>query len=76
MPVPVNVENFVRAESDRTFASIQADAGGVNRLNHNRVPVPVEHQPVIRMNRDTLYSAAIVDISEGAALTIPGGGNR
>ena len=45
-------------------------------LQHNRAPTPVEHQPVIRMNRDTLYSAGIVDISEGATLVIPDGGRR
>jgi hypothetical protein len=73
MAVPVNVDNFARAETERMFTSILADAGGVNRLRHNRVPTPVEHQPVIRMNRDTLYSAAVVDISEGARLTIPDG---
>ena len=75
MPVPVNVENVVRAGSDRTFASLQADAGGVNRLQHNRAPAPIERQPVIRMNRDTLYRAA-VDISQGATVTVPEGGDR
>jgi hypothetical protein len=54
----------------------RADAGGVNQLHHHRTPTPVEHQPVIRMNRDTLYSAAVVDISEGATLTIPDAGAR
>jgi hypothetical protein len=72
----VDVDNFARAESDRMFAAVASEAGGVNRINHNRTPTPVEHQPVIRMNRDTLYSAAIVDISDGAALTIPDGGDR
>ncbi|GGM83535.1 hypothetical protein GCM10009721_05150 [Terrabacter tumescens] len=67
----VNADNFVRAETDRMFAAVLADAGGVNRLNHNRTPTPLDHQPVIRMNRDTLYSAAVVDISEGATLTLP-----
>jgi hypothetical protein len=76
MAIPVNVENFVRAESDRMFAALHADAGGVNRLKHNREPTPIEHQPVIRMNRDTLYSSAVVDISEGAAVTIPDCGDR
>jgi hypothetical protein len=76
MPVTVTVENFVRAETDRMFASFQHDAGGVNRLHHNRAPTPVEHQPVIRMNRDTLYSAAIVDISEAATVVVPDGGDR
>ena len=48
----------------------------MNVLKHNRVPTPVEHQPVIRMNRDTLYSVAVADISEGATVTIPDGGDR
>jgi hypothetical protein len=76
MPVSVNVETFARAESDRMFASFATDAGGVNRLTHHRAPTPIEHQPVIRMNRDTLYSAAVVDISEGATLMIPDRGRR
>ena len=34
----VNVENFVRAESDRMFASFVVEAGGVNLFNHRREP--------------------------------------
>lgn len=74
--VKVNVDNFVRAESDRMFAAILADSGGVNVWKHNREPTPLDHQPVIRQNRDTLYSAAVVDISRGATLTIPDAGDR
>ena len=76
MAVPVTVENFVRAETDRMFSVLQAQTGAVNRLKHNRAPTPIEDQPVIRMNRDTLYSSAIVDISEGATVTLPDGGDR
>jgi hypothetical protein len=76
MPEHVNVDNFVRAETSRMFADIQRDAGGVNRLAHNRVPAPIDHQTVIRMNRDTLYSFGIIDISAGATLTIPPHGER
>ena len=72
----VNADTFVRAETDRMFAAVLADAGGVNRLNHSRTPTPLDHQPVIRMNRDTLYSAAVVDISEGATLGLPDTGGR
>jgi hypothetical protein len=74
--VMVNVDNFARAESDRTFIAIQAQAGGVNRWFHYRAPTPIDQQTVIRMNRDTLYSAAVVDISAGAAVTIPEAGRR
>jgi len=76
LAVPVTVENFVRAETDRMFSVLQAQTGAVNRLKHNRAPTPIEDQPVIRMNRDTLYSSAIVDISEGATVTLPDGGDR
>jgi hypothetical protein len=74
--VHVNVDNFARAETDRMFAGLQRDAGGINRLSHNRAPAAVDHQTVIRMNRDTLYSFAIVDISAGAVVTIPEHGDR
>jgi hypothetical protein len=72
----VNVDNFVRAETDRMFNDLQRTAGGVNVWSHNRTPTPVEQQPVIRMNRDTLYSFAVVDISRGARLSIPDAGGR
>jgi hypothetical protein len=54
MAIPVTVDNFARAESDRLFAALHAAGGGVNRLQHNRVPTPIAQQLVIRMNRDTL----------------------
>jgi hypothetical protein len=71
MATVVNNDNFVRAESNRMFAGIQAAAGGVNRWNHLRAPTAIDEQTVIRMNRDTLYSMAIVDISHGATVTVP-----
>src|SRR6476619_5830151 len=58
------------------FAALQADAGGVNVFRHNREPTAIEGQTVIRMNRDTLYSFAIADISEGATISIPDCGDR
>jgi hypothetical protein len=75
MSVPVNVDNFVRAETDRMFANLLAGADSSHWL-HFREPVPLDHQTVIRMNRDTLYSAAIVDTSEGVVVTIPDPGDR
>ncbi len=76
MSVPVTVENFVRAETDRMFAAMQKDAGGMNRFHHLRAPTPIDHQPVIRMNRDTLYSSAVVDLTAGATVVIPESGDR
>ena len=74
--VPVTVDNFVRAETAFQFERTLALTGGVNKWVHLRQPTPLDQQPVIRMNRDTLYSAALVDISEGATLTIPDTGDR
>ena len=65
----VNVDNFRAAETARLFDESLRLMGGVNRWFHYRNPTGVENQPVIRMNRDTLYSAAIVDISQGASVT-------
>ena len=76
MPIHVDADNFVRAETDRMFSDLMRAAGGMNVWGHNRTPTPVEDQPVIRMNRDTLYSTALVDISGGATITIPDPGVR
>jgi hypothetical protein len=74
--VAVTVDNFVRAESNRMLSNLMADAGGINRWQHNRVPTPLDHQTVVRMNRDTLYSYAVVDLAEGAVVTVPDSGDR
>lgn len=72
----MNVDNFARAETDRMFHDLQRNAGGVGRFLHNREPASVEEQAVIRMNRDTLYSFAVVDATAGATLTLPEHGDR
>jgi hypothetical protein len=74
--VSVTIGNFVRAESDRMMFDLMRSAGGINRWQHNRRPTPLDQQTVVRMNRDTLYSFAVVDLAEGADLTMPDGGER
>ena len=74
--VKVTVDNFVRAESNRMMTQLMAGAGGINRWQHNRVPTPLDQQTVVRMNRDTLYSFAVVDLAEGATVTMPDSGDR
>lgn len=71
----VNVVNFVRAETDHMFAAL-SPKGRVNRFTHRRESASVDVQPIIRMNRDTLYSSAIVDLAGGATLTLPETGGR
>ena len=74
--IVVNVDNFNRAQTDHEFAGTLKMTGGINTFVHNRAPTPVDKQNVIRMNRDTLYSMAIVDISKGATITLPDAGKR
>ena len=69
--VKVTAETYIRAESDRQFGIISQMAGGVNRFFHFRSPTPLDKQNVVRMNRDTLYSMAVVDTSNGATITVP-----
>lgn len=76
MSTIVNIDNFARAETDRMIAAISGRAGGVNVIFHNRNFAPLDQQTVIRENRDTLYTVAVVDISEGATLTLPDPGDR
>lgn len=75
-PVTVTIDNFVRAATDIEFRKYLENSGGVNKLFHLHQPTPIDMQPTIRMNRDTLYSMAIVDVSEGATLNVPDPGDR
>ena len=76
MTIRVNVDNFVRAETHRMFADNQAVAGGAGVFLHSRTPADINQQTVIRLNRDTLYSFAIVDLAEPVRLTLPDAGGR
>lgn len=70
-PIPVTLETFIRAETDRSFLGIAKQAGGINRLYHFRRVTPLDQQTIIRMNKDTLYSMGVVDTSKGATITFP-----
>ena len=74
--IVVNVDNFDRAQTDFEYAGIIKQAGGINKLHSNRTPTPIDKQNIIRMNRDTLYSTGVVNISKGATVTMPETGTR
>lgn len=72
----VTVDNFKRAESDLYFSSF-VDGGAFGAFVHARTPTPIDQQDVIRMNRDTLYSYAVVDLDTGpVTVTLPDAGGR
>lgn len=75
-PVPVNPDNFARAESDLYFSGVIRD-NGFGKFFHNREVTPLDKQTVIRMNRDTLYSGAVFDLDAGpVTITLPDAGGR
>jgi hypothetical protein len=74
--VPVNVDNFKRAETD-FYMRKTVDDGGLGKFVHSRAPTPIDKQPVVRMNRDTLYSQALFDLDAGpVTITLPDAGKR
>lgn len=75
-PVSVNSDNFARAESDLYFANTIARYG-LGKLGHERDMAPIDAQPIIRLNRDTLYSGGVFDLDAGpVTLTMPDPGSR
>lgn len=72
---PVTVETFVRAETDAAIKRVH-ESVGFSKLLHHRVPVPLDQQSVIRMNRDTLYSSAVLDLTAPATVIMPETGGR
>ncbi len=58
---PITVDNFVRAETDY-YLTKRKDAGYFGNLTHLRAPVNIDQQPVVRANRDTLYSYGVFDL--------------
>jgi len=72
-PFIVTPENFARAESDMYFAgNLKRPGAELGKLKHEREVAPVDHQPVIRYNRDVLISSAVFDLRAGAVtITLP-----
>ncbi|MBD8078397.1 DUF1214 domain-containing protein [Cellulosimicrobium arenosum] len=71
MPAPVKVtfDSFPQAETAGYFRK-QLQKAPVNTYFHNRVPVNVENQVIIRSNVDLIYSYAVVDVSEEATFHV------
>jgi hypothetical protein len=72
----VNVDNFVRAETDLYLKNLIGQ-GGLGAIFHHREPARIDDQTVIRLNRDTLYSSAIFDLDAGqVTMELPDAGSR
>ena len=67
----VNVMNFIRAETDHMFrTNMKVYNMKIGTLRHVRQPTTPDNQPVIRMNQDTLYSAAVLDLAQPVVITL------
>ncbi|HUT94960.1 MAG TPA: DUF1254 domain-containing protein [Thermoguttaceae bacterium] len=71
----VTVDNFARAETDRTMKDY-VDLGGFGKFYHTRVPSPLDKQSVVRLNLDTLYSFGVFDLTTPVTITLPDSGDR
>jgi hypothetical protein len=72
----VTVDTFVRAESDTYMRRYAEKFDGFGKINHYRNLVPIDKQGVIRMNRDTLYSYGIFDLTFPVTIHKPDPGER
>ena len=73
---PVTVDNFIRAETDRTFAA-NVKQGAFGKFEHLRELAPIDDQRVQRQNRDTLYSVGVFDLDAGpVTVSLPDAGKR
>jgi len=72
----VTVENYNRAQTDVNFGGVVKN-GGFGKFRNGRELAPPAQQGIVRPNRDTLYSFAIVDLDAGpVTITLPDAGKR
>jgi hypothetical protein len=73
--IPVTPDNFNRAETDMLSGTTVKD-GGFGKFVHHRELYPID-APIVRPNRDTLYSFSVFDLDAGpATVTLPDAGQR
>lgn len=72
---PVTVKTFIRAETDVAIKKVY-DQIGFNKWFHIRMPTPLDKQDVIRMNRDTIYSSTVLDLSKPVTIMMPDADGR
>jgi hypothetical protein len=73
--LPVTPDNFNRAESDLNFGFMVKD-GALGKFVHHRELSSIDN-PIVRPNRDTLYSMSVFDLEAGpVTITLPDAGKR
>jgi hypothetical protein len=60
--IPVTADNYNRAQTDVYFGQT-VKAGNLGKFRHGRELAPPVQQGIVRPNRDTLYSFAVLDLA-------------
>jgi hypothetical protein len=71
----VTPDNFNRAEADFFFKK-KVDDGMFGKIVHVREPAPIDKQLVVRINRDTLFSFGVFDLTHPLRIVKPDTGKR
>ena len=71
----VNADSSARAKASFQFERM-SKRGGINKLTQVLKPMPLGRQSNMQMNRDAIYSSALVDISAGASVSFSNSGDR
>ncbi len=74
--ITVNVENYIRAESDTQIKTYAKAFGCFGKLVHFRNFYSVDEQKTPRVNRDTYYSFGIYDLTTPITISKPDPGDR
>ncbi len=74
--IKVNVENYVRAESDYQIQTYARTLNAFGKLVHQRDFYSVDNQLTVRVNRDTYYSFGLYDLTSPVTITKPDPGDR
>lgn len=69
-PVTVTKQNFAQAMTDLAMQK-EVDQGGNLAWHHHRKTMALSEQPAPLMNRDTVYSFAVLDGRGDVAITLP-----
>ena len=69
--IPVNVYDYVRAETDLQFKKYAEGMNCFGKFNHSRQPYSVEKQLTHSGNRDTIYSFGVFDLTSPLTITLP-----
>jgi hypothetical protein len=68
--VIVTPETFARADVDLTLSNVVKEVGS-NKFRHDRSLIPLDKQPAVTMNRDTIYSLGVFYVPKGTTITLP-----